>query len=146
MSIIKEAAETKEQLQLRLDSAEDAYNSRKAEMEDDSFWSQMSRGAKMSYLSKLKSLEDDITRITRRLARAEEVTPEPEVAMAEGLIGDKIEAPEVPGDFDIEDEWYHIRLAQEKSVGGMSDIWAEGDDMPCRKEFCIVKIKNKKEK
>jgi len=93
MSIIKEAAETKEQLQLRLDSAEDAYNSRKAEMEDDSFWSQMSRGAKMSYLSKLKSLEDDITRITRRLARAEEAQPMlvvDEADQVEGGLADKL--------------------------------------------------------
>jgi hypothetical protein len=127
MSIIKEAAETKEQLQLRLDSAEDAYNSRKAEMEDDSFWSQMSRGAKMSYLSKLKSLEDDITRITRRLARAEEAQPMLVVDEADHLTEDPnyytklkdMESKPDSNSFDIEKE---IIADEPTSVAAENDL------------------------
>lgn len=45
-------------------------------------------------------------------------------------------------DFDTEKvEFYPIALAQEKPVEGMNSQWEEGEEMPCRKSLCKIKIK-----
>lgn len=44
--------------------------------------------------------------------------------------------------FDTKEEWYPIELAQKTPVEGMSNTWYEGDEMPCRKSLCTVKILN----
>lgn len=45
-------------------------------------------------------------------------------------------------DFDTEtDEFYPIALHQEKMIRGMNNEWENGEEIPCRKTLCTIKIK-----
>lgn len=44
-------------------------------------------------------------------------------------------------DFNTEDKWYPINLHQEKPVYGMSSVWVDGDEMPCRGSFVKLEVK-----
>lgn len=82
--IIKEA-ESKEELLARLEQAQKIYSFRKEELEDEELWGAMSKGVKKTYLTILKDLEDNISKLQKRLARIESGQPE-EISMAEDAI------------------------------------------------------------
>lgn len=99
--IIFEATEA--ELQTRLDSLRITYESRKAEMEDDSFWNSMGKGAKLSYMNKLKGMEADIQRLERKLERSKE--PEKELDLMNAQAEEKEElAQENQEDYEEEQE------------------------------------------
>jgi hypothetical protein len=89
---------TQGELEDQLAGLRTAYDLRKSEMEDDELWSHMGKGAKVSYMTKLKGLEADINRIEKRLQRVKaapaELVEEPKM---EDYIEDQKEG-------DIEDE------------------------------------------
>ena len=43
-------------------------------------------------------------------------------------------------DFDTEDEWYAIAVHQEKPVYGISKIWNNGDEIPCRNGLNAIEV------
>jgi hypothetical protein len=45
-------------------------------------------------------------------------------------------------DFDTEDEWYPVALAENKAIVGMNkaNLWIAGDEVPCRKGLNTVEI------
>lgn len=84
---LKEAVESVEQLKTRISSLEQAYNNRKAEVDDDEYWKEVPRGAKLAILSKLDSLQRDLDKAKKKLKRLEtsEVVVEDELP---GGLGD----------------------------------------------------------
>jgi hypothetical protein len=51
-------------------------------------------------------------------------------------------------DFDIDDEWYSIKIAK-RSEGGNTEVitginpmnkWCAGEEIPCRKGLCMIKV------
>lgn len=84
---LKEAVESVEQLKSRISSLEQAYQNRKAEVEDDEYWKDVPRGAKLAILSKLDSLQRELDRAKKKLTRLEasEVVVEDELP---GGLGD----------------------------------------------------------
>jgi len=43
-------------------------------------------------------------------------------------------------DFDTDEEWYSINLAQKENVHGLNTTWVEGERMPCRKGLCKIEV------
>ena len=44
-------------------------------------------------------------------------------------------------DFDTEkDEWFSIAVIKGEEVHGLSSAWIEGEEVPCRKDLCIVTV------
>ena len=84
---LKEAVEDIEQVKARISSLEQAYQNRRAEVEDDEYWKDVPRGAKLAILSKLDSLQRELDRAKKKLARLEtsEVVVEDELP---GGLGD----------------------------------------------------------
>lgn len=84
---LKEAVESIEQLKARISSLEQAYENRKTEVEDDEYWKDVPRGAKLAILSKLDTLQRDLDKAKKKLKRLEvtEVVVEDELP---GGIGD----------------------------------------------------------
>lgn len=68
---LKEAVESIEQLKARISSLEQAYENRKTEVEDDEYWKDVPRGAKLAILSKLDSLQRDLDKAKKKLTRLE---------------------------------------------------------------------------
>jgi hypothetical protein len=66
---------TESEVQSKLDYLRKAYESRKLELEDDDFWDSMSKGTKLSYTAKLKTLESEIARLERKLNKLKKHEP-----------------------------------------------------------------------
>jgi hypothetical protein len=132
------------EVEAQLSQLQAAHDLRKAEMEDDELWSAMGRGAKMSYIAKLKAQEDKIERLKNRLAR---LKMEPAVVEEEGgkmedyIEGQKdpecdiesevIASTETPGqsEKDIAQKAVQLRRSMEGIINNIEDLVLNNDNL-----------------
>jgi hypothetical protein len=43
-------------------------------------------------------------------------------------------------DFNLEDEWYPLKIVQSEAIIGLRTVWKEGESIPCRNSLCKIKI------
>lgn len=48
---------------------------------------------------------------------------------------------EATADFDTDtDEWYEVKVDQDRPIDGLNNTWYKGDDIPCRRGVATIYI------